>query len=144
MKAARTPAREIPGRRFLFRKGRGAGMTQSRSHSPGEGDPRSEQKQTAHGGDHPWLNIRHPASLRPKIGADDTCCQKSEQTTQKSPDGCTRVPSIRRFSDDDADHPHHPTDRPPDLPGEKPPKKGFFLMRLPLMSPLRREELHRR
>lgn len=66
---------ELSGPAFSFPQGRGAGMPQSRSHSPGEGDPRSEQKQTAHGGDHPWLNIRHPASLRPKIGADDTCCQ---------------------------------------------------------------------
>lgn len=96
-------------------------MPQFRSHSPGEEDPRPEQRTTAQKRESPMAE--HPA---PGFTPPPDFSQKSEQTTQKSPDGCTRVPSIRRFSDDDADHPHHPTDRPPDLPGEKPPEKGIL------------------
>lgn len=142
MKAARTPAREIPGRRFLFRKGRGAGMTRPKNRPPaGKGMAQSEQKTNRSRRGSRTVGHLYP-ELIPAVNRN--LYRPQINTTQKSPDGCTRVPSIRRFSDDDADHPHHPTDRPPDLPGEKPPKKGFFLMRLPLMSPLRREELHRR
>lgn len=84
--------------------------------------------------EHPAPGFTPPTRLQPKIGANDAKIPGREYSR-------TTHPGI---SDEDADHPHHPTDRPPDLPGEKPPKKGFFLMRLPLMSPLRREELHRR
>ena len=48
-----------PASRFLFRKGRGAGMTQFRSHSPGEEDPRPEQRTTAQKRGSPMAE--HPA-----------------------------------------------------------------------------------
>lgn len=140
MKAARTPARKIPGRRFLFRKGRGAGMTRPKNRPPagkGMAPVRTKNKSLTTGLTHGRTFVSgtytsRKSKLIPATNKYDTKIPGREYSR-------TTHPGI---SDEDADRPHHPTDRPPDLPGEKPPKKGFFLMRLPLISPLRREEPH--
>lgn len=70
-----TPARRVPGRRFLFRKAEARECPNSEATHRGKKTPGQNKEQPPKSGNHPWLNIRHPASLRPKIGADDTCCQ---------------------------------------------------------------------
>lgn len=128
MKAARTPARKIPGRRFLFRKGRGAGMTRPKNRPPagkGMAPVRTKNKSLTTGLTHGRTFVSgtytsRKSKLIPATNKYDTKIPGREYSR-------TTHPGI---SDEDANRPHHRT-----VQSQDPARGETGLSILPLPPP---------